>query len=580
MTATNPSVTAAAATRLFLPDDDVELAALQGYCSAHADTIALSPDPLFVYARRSDPRRRVGLVSGGGSGHEPMHAGFVGRGGLDAAVPGRVFASPHNRQIYEASRRVAGDGGVLHVVKNYTGDRIHFGIAAERLAAEGVPVQRVLVDDDVATDSDETGTGRRGTGATVIVEKLLGALADTGASLTELKEFGDRVVSESRSIAVASGPHTSFATRQPAFEIAEGTVEYGIGIHGEPAQDSAEFRGLEPVVERMLASLLDALPGGTDRVLLLVNGLGSTTAIELGAIAGLVDRMLGARGVAIDGALVGTYVSALDMRGFLLTLTRSDDERLALWLADATLPGLPPMSPFASALASSQPDTSTSAADGGVETDDPFLQATAATVRDAHAVLTRLDQLAGDGDFGDNLLEGVQNAQGIPSAEDGVTRLARSFLDTVGGSSGPLIGLVLDAIADEVASVDSAEAATALQRGISRGMESVERAGGASPGDRTMLDALEGARRASAQSVTDIVRGAVDGAAGTAQMTARFGRASYVGARAVGSPDAGAVGIAVLIGLIAAHLDSAVADDCRAVINELLTDSARIDPET
>jgi dihydroxyacetone kinase len=570
MNATNPSL-AATPTRLFLPDTDVELVALQGYCSAHADTIALNLDPLYVHARKGDPRRRVALVSGGGTGHEPMHAGFVGRGGLDAAVPGRVFASPHNRQIYQASRHVAGEGGVLHLVKNYTGDRIHFGIAAERLAAEGVPVARVLVDDDVATDSDETGTGRRGTGATVILEKLLGALADSGANLAELKAFGDRVASESRSVAVASGPHTSFATRKAAFDIAEGTVEYGIGIHGEPAQDSVEFPGLEPLVERMLSTLLGALPDDTDRVLVLVNGLGSTTALELGAISSVVDRALSTRGVEIDGALVGTYVSALDMRGFLLTLTRSDDERAALWLADAELPGLPPMSAFASAFVSAEPTAS--AADTVTETDDAFLRSTTAAAQEAHAILTRLDQLAGDGDFGDNLLAGIQNAHRLASPKNGLARLARSFLDTVGGSSGPLIGLVLDAIAEETASVqppDTANAAAALQRGIARGMESVQRAGGASPGDRTMLDALEGARRASARSVADVVRGAADGAAETAQMTARFGRASYVGARAVGSADAGAVGIAVLIGLIAADLDPSVADDCRGITAKLL----------
>lgn len=551
-------------TRLFLPHDDVELAALQGYCSAYADTIALNIDPLYVYARGKDSRRRVALVSGGGSGHEPMHAGFVGRGGLDAAVPGRVFASPHNRQIYEASRRVAGDGGVLHVVKNYTGDRIHFGIAAERLAAEGVAVERVLVDDDIATETDETGTGRRGTGATVIVEKLLGALADTGADLPQLKEFGDRVVNDSRSLAVASGSHTSFATRRAAFEIAEGTVEYGIGIHGEPAQESAQFADLQALVDQMVTTLLDALPAGTDRVLVLVNGLGSTTALELGAITRIVDRLLSARSIVIDAALVGTYVSALDMKGFLLTFTRSDDQRAALWLHDTAVPGWSPMSSFVSA-GQEQPAATAPVA---TVSDDPFLRSVDEAVTRAHSTLTRLDQRAGDGDFGDNLVAGVQNARRLSSAEPGLTRLARSFLDTVGGSSGPLIGLVLDAIAEETDSVDPAQAAAALRRGIARGMESVQRAGGARPGDRTMLDALEGARGA-ADSLVDVVRGAADGAAGTADMRARFGRASYVGERAVGSPDAGAVGIALLIGLIASDLDPSVAQDCGRVITAL-----------
>ncbi|OMB97174.1 hypothetical protein A5733_10470 [Mycobacterium sp. NS-7484] len=552
-------------TRLFLPDGDVELTALQGYCSANADILALNTDPLYVYARHRDPRRQVGLVSGGGSGHEPMHAGFVGRGGLDAAVPGRVFASPHNRQIYEASRRVAGDGGVLHVVKNYTGDRIHFGIAAERLAAEGIATERVLVDDDLATENDETGTGRRGTGATVIVEKLLGALADTGADLAQLKNFGDRVVSESRSLAVASGSHTSFATRRAAFDIAEGTLEYGIGIHGEPAQDSTRLAGLEDLVEKMVTALLDALPAGTDRVLVLVNGLGATTALELGAITAIVDQLLSARGIVIDGALVGTYISALDMRGFSLTVTRSDDQRAQLWRHEIAVPGWPPMSTFASA-ESQAPASADPVAD---DDDDPFLRSVGEAVERAHARLTDLDQRAGDGDFGDNLVAGVRNARRLSSAQPGLTRLARSFLDTVGGSSGPLIGLVLDAIAEETASVDPSEHAAALSRGVARGMQSVQRAGGAQPGDRTMLDALDGAGRAGGHSLVDVVRGAADGAAGTAQMRARFGRASYVGERAVGSPDAGAVGIALLIALIASDLDPEAAPECRRIIAEL-----------
>ncbi len=167
-------------------DGDPVPAALRGFARAHADLVELHEKPAHLVARHRDPGRRVGLVSGGGSGHEPLHAGFLGRGMLDAVAPGKVFASPHNKQVLEASRQAAGPGGVIHVVKNYTGDRINFGIAAERLRLEGIEVRRVLVDDDLATESDETATGRRGTGATVVVEKLLGAAADTGLGIDEL----------------------------------------------------------------------------------------------------------------------------------------------------------------------------------------------------------------------------------------------------------------------------------------------------------------------------------------------------------------------------------------------------------
>src|SRR3954451_3236202 len=196
---------------------------LAGFVRQHP-WIHLSPDPLYVHHTRARATRRVAVVSGGGTGHEPMHSGFVGPGMLDAAVPGKVFASPHNRQVYEASKAVAREGGVLHVVKNYTGDKINFGIAAERLAADGIEVARVLVDDDVATESDQTATGRRGTGATVIVEKIVGAAADRGDGLKELADLGQSVVAHSRSIAVASSALTSPHTGQRMFELAEGEL--------------------------------------------------------------------------------------------------------------------------------------------------------------------------------------------------------------------------------------------------------------------------------------------------------------------------------------------------------------------
>ncbi|WP_432985898.1 dihydroxyacetone kinase subunit DhaK [Dactylosporangium sp. CA-233914] len=304
--------------------------ALGGFARANADVVALHTDPVFVRAVAPDPGRRAGLVSGGGSGHEPMHAGLVGRGMLDAAVPGKVFASPHNRQVYQASRAVAGPEGVLHIVKNYTGDRINFGIAAERLRHDGIRVERVLVDDDIATDSADTATGRRGTGATILVEKLLGAAADAGLGLSELAELGARVAERSRSLAVASQAHTSPATGRLAFELADGEVEYGVGIHGERAARSVPRPPLPQLVGRMLDDVLTRTPAG-DRALLLVNGLGATTAIELHNVFDLAADALAERGVSLGGSLVGTWTPALDMKGFSLTVTMLQDDWQALW---------------------------------------------------------------------------------------------------------------------------------------------------------------------------------------------------------------------------------------------------------
>ncbi|MEU7749978.1 dihydroxyacetone kinase subunit DhaK [Nonomuraea sp. NPDC049158] len=323
---------------LFLAEGDPVTPALRGFARVHADLVELSEDPVFLRARDRDPRRTVGLVSGGGSGHEPLHGGFLGRGMLDAVAPGQVFASPHNRQVLAASRAAAGPGGVIHIVKNYTGDRINFGIAAERLRHDGIEVRRVLVDDDLATESAETATGRRGTGATVIVEKLLGAAADEGLGLDELAELGARFAAASRSLAVAARAQTSPQTGTPSFELGPDELEYGVGIHGERAAKTITRPPVGELVTRMLDELLAGLPPGPDDLVVLVNGLGGTTQLELYGVFDQVAGELSARGLDVRGSLVGTYVPALDMAGFSLTLTRLDPSWDRWWRAPAMTP--------------------------------------------------------------------------------------------------------------------------------------------------------------------------------------------------------------------------------------------------
>lgn len=310
---------------------------LAGFARAHAQLVRYTPEPGYLTALEQDTRRTVGLVSGGGAGHEPLHAGFVGVGMLDAACPGRIFTSPHNRQVFEASRAVAKPGGVLHIVKNYTGDRINFGIAAERLQHAGVPSRRVLVDDDLATDSADIAVGRRGTGATVTVEKLLGAAADEGSGLDELAELGGRVVGASRSLAVAARAHTAPSTGQPAFELPEGVLEYGVGIHGERSGTTRENVDVDELLEEMTGSLCDALGlQAGSRVIALVNGLGAATDLELYGVYERLARLLEARGIAQERSLVGSMVTSLDMRGISISLTRVDDQGwLRLWDAPA-----------------------------------------------------------------------------------------------------------------------------------------------------------------------------------------------------------------------------------------------------
>jgi dihydroxyacetone kinase-like protein len=333
-------------TGAFLDEQiDPALLSARGFARAHARIVKISEEPLYLHSHRRGPRRRVGIVSGGGSGHEPLHAGFLGQGMLDAVAPGRVFASPHNRQIYFASKEVAGPDGVLHVVKNYTGDRINFGIAAERLAADGVDVRRVLVDDDLATDNADTATGRRGTAATVVVEKILGAAADDGWGLDALAELGTAVARASRSLAVASGAQTSLQTGRAAFDLTEGELEYGVGIHGERATGTIARPAYRDLLAGMCDEVLAALPVNDPEVALVVNGLGATTGIELYGIFETVSALLVDRGREVVASCVGTLVPALDMRGFSLTLTAMRPE----WVSWFSRPVDVAASPFGGA---------------------------------------------------------------------------------------------------------------------------------------------------------------------------------------------------------------------------------------
>lgn len=305
--------------------EDLVPEGLAGFARAHASLLTHDTEHGYLLARDTAPGRRVALLSGGGSGHEPLHAGFVGRGMLDAAVPGRIFASPHNRSLYEASVAAAREDGVLHIVKNYTGDRINFGIAAERLAHRGIPCARVLVDDDLASDSEDIRAGRRGTGGTVLVEKILGAAADTGLGLDELAALGHELVARCRTLAVASRAHTAPGTDRPAFDLDPGQLEFGVGIHGERADRARAHGPSRELVAEMTGALLEALaPAPGDPVIALVNGLGSVTPLELYGVFGELGRLLDDRGTVLARSLVGDYVTALDMRGFSITLMVAD----------------------------------------------------------------------------------------------------------------------------------------------------------------------------------------------------------------------------------------------------------------
>ncbi|MEU3824000.1 dihydroxyacetone kinase subunit DhaK [Streptomyces sp. NPDC029080] len=283
---------------------------------------------------------KVGVVSGGGSGHEPLHGGFVGRGMLDAAVPGEVFTSPTPDRILAALRAADAGAGVLQIVKNYSGDRLNFAMAAEQADDEGLRVRTVLVDDDTATGSTGRGPGRRGTGATVFVERLCGALAERGADLAAVAETGERVNAASRSIALALRPCTAPAVGRPGFELGADEVEFGVGIHGEPGLRRIALRPARDLVAEAMAVLLAQLPPGPAETLVLVNGLGATPLQELYIVLGEVAAVLGKAGMTLAHTLVGNYVTALDMAGVSITVCRADARLLDLWTTPVDTPAL------------------------------------------------------------------------------------------------------------------------------------------------------------------------------------------------------------------------------------------------
>lgn len=534
----------------FSPDQSPHVEALRGLALT-SDVVGYCADPVFAWNLDRDPARRVVLVSGGGAGHEPMHAGFLGRGGLDVAVPGEVFTSPHNGQIVAGVQQAGRPGDeVLLIVKNYTGDVINFAIAAERLTAEGYRVATVLVDDDLG--SEGAAVGRRGTGATVVIEKILGAAADGGAGLEELHRLGSAVAERSRSLAVARASHTR-PGGGAGFEVGDGLLEYGVGIHGETAAETIEDPGLDALAERMVGELLDAVGEAAHGHLVMVDGLGGVSNLELAHISARVADLLAERDAELVSLVTGTFISALDMRGFSITVTAVDDPGwVDHWLA-----------PHGTALPRPVRSSAAAPAEGigeGAPAGEPsdWLDAVAARFAELRDPLNALDQAVGDGDLGTNIAQGLARAarRGGSGMDGELESIAGAFLDEVGGSSGPLFGLVLAEIA-RAASEDSGPGE--LGRGLRSGVEAVRRVGGAAPGDRTMVDALAPAAEHDALDAGALAA-AVAGAQGTRTMTARRGRASYLGERVIGTPDPGAVAAALLLESIAERAGADLGD--------------------
>jgi dihydroxyacetone kinase-like protein len=320
---------------------DIVPESLAGLGAAHPDLLRIDLENQLVLRKDAPVRGKVALVSGGGSGHEPLHGGFVGRGMLDAACPGAVFTSPVPDQMLAATKAVDADAGVVHIVKNYTGDVMNFKLAAEDAAEEGVEVESVLTNDDVAVEDSLYTAGRRGTGATVLVEKIAGAKAEAGGSLAEVAAVARKVNDQARSFGVALTSCATPAAGSPTFDIGPDEMEFGVGIHGEPGRRREKIRSAAEIVEEMTEAVLGDLDAASgSNVLAFVNGLGGTPLIELYLVYNELAKQLAARGLTATRSLVGNYITSLEMAGVSITVLVLDDELAELWDAPVHTPAL------------------------------------------------------------------------------------------------------------------------------------------------------------------------------------------------------------------------------------------------
>ena len=553
------------------PADVVE-EMLQGLSVLHPGSVRLRGHKVMLRADAAQSGdEQVVVISGGGSGHEPAHAGYIGRGMLSAAVAGEVFTSPSSDSIFAAIRAVsgavAGKPGALLVVKNYTGDRLNFGVAAEMARAEGIPVEMVIVDDDVALKETPHATGARGLAGTVLIHKLVGAAAAEGKSLADVAATGRAAVASLATMGLSFSAGTSPAVGKPSFELGEDEIELGLGIHGEPGVKRTKIRSADELTESLLMEILKHGKFGDERrVAVMVNNLGSTTEMELAIVARHAAPYLEGRGFTVERVYAGTFLSSLDMAGISISVLGVDDERLRRLDAATTAPAWPNVP----RQRPGRPDAGI-AADIGVggpvgagaqtETGERVRRAIEAACRalvNAEEELTEMDRITGDGDLGVSMrraAEAVREAMDSYPLDDvpaTLKALGHALQRVMGGSSGPLYGVLFLRCAN-VLEGSGGMGLSQWVGAMEEGCRAISELGGARPGDRTMLDALDPFARSlessggawSREVVLAAVEAAERGAEATAQMKPRVGRSSYLSERVLGHPDPGAKAVAV-----------------------------------
>ena len=519
-----------------------------------------------------DGKPAVAVISGGGSGHEPMHAGFLGEGMLNAVCPGLLFTSPNAVQITEATNWADQGAGVLHIVKNYTGDVMNFKVARQGLEGE-VETESVLVADDVATalssaddsdsdtDSNDDGPGRRGTAATILVEKVCGAAAYRGDDLASVAAIGREVAENSASMAAALAPGYLPTSGKDTFDLTAGSMEVGVGIHGERGVSREETTTADSIVDRLLEPVVEDLGlGDGDGVILVVNGLGGTTDLELNLIFGQALQWLADKHIIPVRSMVGTFVTSVNMHGVSLTLTKASSEVVELLDAPTQAPAWPKSLGTGTEFSAAHQVFEEDLPDEGEENE--WLTAVVERIQNATDDLTELDRLAGDGDFGQNMDAAFGSVDLPLKGEDTalLDGLAHRLFVRAGGTSGAVLGTMFREMARGMDGSDNSpkDRIAGLNKGLSAAVEAVRDLGGAKPGDNTLVDALVPAAEKlaeiadSAESFEDALeqtyKAAEEGALSTREMVATKGRASYLGDASKGVVDPGAILVSWLFG--------------------------------
>lgn len=566
--------------------NDIVLEMCHGLVLAHPE-LALDETYKIVYRKDQNPDK-VAIISGGGSGHEPAHAGFVGYGMLDAAVCGDIFASPSQIQVYQAIRRVATESGVLVLIKNYSGDMMNFKNAIHLAQEDGILVDYVKIDDDIAVQDSLYTVGNRGVAGTVLVEKIVGAAAESGKKLHELKELAQTVVDNVKSIGVALTSCTVPSKGTPTFKLAEDELEFGVGIHGEPGIERIKLATADALSDKLLELLLQQLPNQKtpQKVALLVNGFGATPLMELYILNHSVAETLNQKGVQVQRTFVGNYMTSIDMAGASVTLLKLTDKLEELLDLPSTAPGfvINPATYEADyfSLAENQKQSqgiyqletdSAAGVIGKKMTVDNIIfvvDKMAESIIKNEVLFCELDAHAGDGDFGMSVAKGfrvlkdrwqeILDKENL-SISEFLHECSLIIMEHCGGASGPIWGSAFRAASknaatkSELSVLDIANMLQAVVKGIQdTGERSFGR--GAVVGDKTLIDALSPCADSWVNSARENLsfkqafekgaESAVEGAAKTAEFSAKMGRAGTVGERSIGYPDAGAHALGVI----------------------------------